>query len=114
MKFLSTTGIAYQIEKLLDEAEEHISIITTPFLKFNRVIFSKLEDATQRGVRVRFVYGKTEISKSDFSRLEDLNNLNLYFLKDLHAKCYLNEKEVLITSMNLHDYSIRNNFETQQ
>ena len=31
--------------------------------------------------------------------------------KNLHAKCYLNEKEALLTSMNLYEYSQEHNDE---
>ena len=34
-----------------------------------------------------------------------------HVLEDLHAKCYLNEKEALVTSLNLYDYSMVNNVE---
>lgn len=36
---------------------------------------------------------------------------NIYFYDNLHAKLYFNENTALITSMNLLDYSIKNNLE---
>lgn len=36
---------------------------------------------------------------------------NIYYKRDLHAKCYVNENVALITSMNLHTYSEANNRE---
>ena len=40
-----------------------------------------------------------------------MTHIRTHFLKDLHAKCYLNEKMALVTSMNLYDYSMIKNLE---
>ena len=37
-----------------------------------------------------------------------LENLSLYYYHDLHAKCFFNEQEMVIGSMNLYNYSARN------
>ena len=39
------------------------------------------------------------------------DHVHLYFSKNLHAKCYLNEKKMIITSMNLYEFSQVNNRE---
>ena len=41
----------------------------------------------------------------------DLPGITFSFRKNLHAKCYLNEKQALLTSMNLHKYSQEHNDE---
>lgn len=41
--------------------------------------------------------------------LKLLSGLKLYYSEQLHAKCYFNEEHMIITSMNLHEYSQRNN-----
>ncbi len=41
----------------------------------------------------------------------DLPDIPVFFIKELHAKCYLNEKEALVTSMNLHEFSQEHNHE---
>jgi phosphatidylserine/phosphatidylglycerophosphate/cardiolipin synthase-like enzyme len=43
--------------------------------------------------------------------LEDLKYVRLYFSKNLHAKCYLNENKIIIASMNLYEFSQVNNRE---
>jgi len=45
------------------------------------------------------------------SYLEGLSYLRLYFSKNLHAKCYLNEDKMIISSMNLYEFSQQNNRE---
>ena len=44
-------------------------------------------------------------------KFQNFRNLNIYFLENLHAKCYMNENSALITSMNLYGYSEENNRE---
>jgi len=45
------------------------------------------------------------------SFLEELKYVRLYFSKNLHAKCYLNESKMIIASMNLYEFSQQNNKE---
>jgi len=40
-----------------------------------------------------------------------LQNVQVYEIKNLHAKCYLNENTAIITSMNLYQFSQENNRE---
>ena len=59
---------------------------------------------------INVVYGKGELRPEEKRFLEGLG-IELTFLENLHAKCYLNESEALLTSMNLHKYSQENNDE---
>ena len=43
--------------------------------------------------------------------LRSLQFIRTSFLENLHAKCYLSEKEAILTSMNLYEYSQVNNEE---
>ena len=43
--------------------------------------------------------------------LEGLTQIKTSFRRNLHAKCYLNENEALLTSMNLYEFSEKNNDE---
>ena len=38
-------------------------------------------------------------------------NCNVFFKKNLHAKCYANENSAIVTSLNLYNYSEMNNRE---
>ncbi len=57
------------------------------------------------------VFGKVELGAEQRRRIEQLKNLSLYFYENLHAKCYFNELQLVISSMNLHEFSERNNRE---
>jgi phosphatidylserine/phosphatidylglycerophosphate/cardiolipin synthase-like enzyme len=43
--------------------------------------------------------------------LKSTTSIRSSFCKDLHAKCYLNENEAILTSMNLYEFSQVNNNE---
>jgi hypothetical protein len=43
--------------------------------------------------------------QSERERLKSVSHLTLYFCENLHAKCYLNEQEMVITSQNLYETS---------
>lgn len=108
-EFLTTKGIASNIEKIIIEAEEEI-IIISPYIKFSQDFINRIIEASENGVNVKIVYGK-ELLKQSQKKLLDSLNIDLYFLENLHAKCYYNEKSMIITSMNMYDYSEINNRE---
>jgi hypothetical protein len=43
--------------------------------------------------------------------LSKIKNLKLFYFQNLHAKCYFNDKEMVITSMNMYEFSEKNNRE---
>jgi len=110
VKFLTTLEASAKVEKIIREAKNELTIIT-PFLKLSNLFLERFRDAENRGVRIKLVYGKRELDSKEQNSLEQLNNLDLYFCESLHAKCYFNEEQMVITSLNLYDYSIKNNRE---
>ena len=110
VKFLTTLEASAKVEKIIREAKKELTIIT-PFLKLSNLFLERFRDADIRGVRIKLVYGKRELDSEEQNNLEQLNNLELYFCEYLHAKCYFNEHQMVITSLNLYDYSIKNNRE---
>ena len=57
------------------------------------------------------IYGKNELRPEENNWLRSMDSIKTGFLQDLHAKCYMNEEEALVTSMNLYEYSQVNNYE---
>ena len=94
-KLVSTIGSSHKIEQVISEAREFI-VIVTPYLKITKSLLSRLFQADKRGVKILLIYGKNEISKEQSLKLKSFQNINIYFLKDLHAKCYINEFTGLI------------------
>jgi len=110
VKFLTTLEASAKVEKIIRNAKEKL-ILITPFLKLSNLFLERLRDADNRGVRIKLVYGKKELDSEEYRNLNQLNNLELYYCNSLHAKCYFNEDQMVITSLNLYDYSIKNNRE---
>ena len=109
-KYLRTSGISAEVENLIREARERLYIIS-PYLKLSDNIRELLNDKEREKSEVRIIFGKQELNPSEMSYLQNLKYIRLYFSKNLHAKCYLNEKKMIISSMNLYEFSQQNNRE---
>lgn len=109
-KFLDTTGVSYHLQQLINKANEKLVIIS-PYLKINDRIKQSLEDKNRMKIDIRVVYGKNELQPDENNWLKSMTSIRSSFCKDLHAKCYLNENEAIITSMNLYEFSQINNNE---
>jgi hypothetical protein len=109
-EFLTTRGTSSAIEKIINDAEDRLVLIS-PFVKIPDTLFQNLKVADRRPVKITLVYGKDELKPDVKNQLKQLNNLSLRFLKELHAKCFFNEECMVITSMNLYDFSEINNKE---
>ena len=108
--FLTTRGTTSELEKIINNAIDGVVLIS-PFIKIPDSLFQNLKAADQRGVKISIVYGKSQLEPETLKRLTELRNAKLYFLENLHAKCYFNEKSMVITSLNLYDSSEENNRE---
>ncbi|HWZ21619.1 MAG TPA: phospholipase D family protein [Cytophagaceae bacterium] len=109
-KYLRTSGISSGIDDLIREAKERLYIIS-PYLKLSDNVKELLNDKEREKVEVRIIFGKQELNPTEMSYLQKLKYVRLYFSKNLHAKCYLNEKKMIITSMNLYEFSQQHNKE---
>jgi len=109
-KFLDTTGVSYHLQQLINKANEKLVLIS-PYLKINERIKQSLEDKNRLKIDIRVVYGKNDLQPEENNWLKSMNQIRASFCKDLHAKCYLNESEAIITSMNLYEFSQVNNNE---
>jgi hypothetical protein len=109
-KFLTTIELSYQILQIIKTADQEI-ILVTPYLKLSSNLKDKLSEANRKGKEITLIYGKSDLSKEEKTFLDNLDNLTIYFHENLHAKCYFNEYDMLITSMNLHEFSEKQNRE---
>ncbi|RMX11482.1 DNA repair protein [Vandammella animalimorsus] len=109
-KFLNTSATNYFLEELIKNARERV-ILISPFLKLNDRIKELLADKNRLKIDVRIVYGKSELQPEEISWLNALTYVRTSFCKNLHAKCYLNEENCIVTSLNLYEFSQVNNNE---
>ena len=109
-QFLTTNAGASCIEQIIITAKSKVFLFC-PYLKIPRILFERLMDTNRRNVEVHIVYGKSDLKSVEKEKLLSLGNVTLYFLENLHAKCYFNERYMMITSMNLYEFSEKNNRE---
>ena len=57
------------------------------------------------------IFGKQELKPEEMKFLQGLRFVILKYHEDLHAKCYLNDDKMVITSLNLYEFSMANNKE---
>lgn len=116
-KFLKGNELNSELEKIFENAETEIVLIS-PYIKlhdrYKSVFLTKIDDPY---IKIIILFGKNEddISKSmkqnDFDFFKQFPNIEIRYEKRLHAKYYANEKKAVLTSMNLYGYSQNNNIE---
>lgn len=109
-KFLDTTGVSYHLQQLINQAQDTLFLIS-PYLKINERLRQSLDDKDRMKIDIRVIYGKNELQPDQINWLRSLKFVRTSFCENLHAKCYLNEREAIITSMNLYEFSQVNNQE---
>ncbi|MCU0416334.1 MAG: phospholipase D family protein [Cytophagaceae bacterium] len=109
-EFLTTNGTSHNIENIIIEAKAKL-ILVSPYLQISKTFFERLKDASNKNVSIKIIYGKDELKPNERNSLAELKNVELYFFENLHAKCYFNETKMVITSMNMYEFSEKNNRE---
>lgn len=109
-KFLSTSGITHHLEGIIKGATRRV-VLVSPYLRLNDGVRRLIELCGRSDVEVDVLFGKEELQAQEEAWLRSQAHVRIRFLKALHAKCYLNESQAIIASMNLHQYSQQNNVE---
>lgn len=110
-EFLDTQGVSYFLKRLINNSNDKLYLIS-PYLQLNNQLKISLADRHKFQIDIILIYGKvSDINPDDSSWLQSMPGIKLLFHKDLHAKCYFNENEAIITSMNLYMFSQQNNVE---
>lgn len=110
-EFLTTRGVSDRLEQIIRNADEHL-ILISPYLQIDEDLKELIQEKDRSGrINIYVIYGKIEPNASERRWLGSLSKVHISFRKNLHAKCYLNENHVLLTSMNLYEFSEKNNDE---
>jgi hypothetical protein len=109
-KFLNTTGVSYHLEELIKGTKDRL-ILISPYLQFNERIKEHINNLNILKRDIRIVYRENKLQLEENNWLESQIGVRTSINKNLHAKCYLNENEAIITSMNLYEFSQQNNNE---
>lgn len=106
-EFLTTSQTVASIENLISNAKG-LLVFITPFVQISETLYQRMLDASSRGVSITFVYGKSDMKQDELNRLIEIPRIKVHFYENLHAKCYYNENKLIITSLNLYEYSSKN------
>ena len=99
-QFLTTTDTSAAIERVIRNAEKELILISA--YVYPRIIYlHRLKDAADRGVKITFIFGKRRMDEKVFGLFTEIPNLRIFYLDELHAKCFVNEYEAIVTSLNL-------------
>ena len=109
-KFLNTTGVSYHLEELIKGTKDRL-ILISPYLQFTDRIKEHLSNLNIQKRDIRIVYRENKLQLEENNWLESQIGIRTSLCKTLHAKCYINENEAIITSMNLYEFSQQNNNE---
>lgn len=109
-KFLNTTGVSYHLEELIKSTKDRL-ILISPYLQFTDRIKEHLKNLNLQKRDIRIVYRENKLQIDEQNWLAEQVGIRTSLCKNLHAKCYLNENEAIITSMNLYEFSQMNNNE---
>ena len=109
-EFLTTNGISFHIENIISNSKNEL-VLVSPYLQLSKTLFERLKDAAKRNVKIIIIYGKDELKPNSKNSLAELKNIHLFYFENLHAKCYYNELNMVITSMNMYEYSEKTNRE---
>ncbi|MDP3878946.1 MAG: phospholipase D family protein [Dehalococcoidales bacterium] len=109
-KFLNTSGAYAAIEDIISKASNRVVLIS-PYLQIPDTLLRRLKFIDANNVKIIVVCRKDDLKADVRSDLKQLKKLELRFDDHLHAKCFYNEETMVITSLNLYDYSQQNNRE---
>ena len=111
-EFLTTQGVSLRLSEIITNAQERLYLVS-PYLQINQLLKERIEDKVHRSkIEIRVIYREINPKQMEEKKwLESMTSIKTSVRKNLHAKCYLNEKEALLTSMNLYEYSQEHNDE---
>lgn len=119
-KLFSTSDIIFNIDiinkinDIIRYADKNI-IIVSPYFNIGNNLMEDLICKAKEGISIVIIHNSTENTKSEFQkqylRLSQ-NGVKFYNHPRLHAKIYLNDRDIVITSLNLLTSSIENSLES--
>ena len=117
-KFLYGKDLNEAVYDLIEKARKTLLIIS-PFIKLDNYFKKQLFDNLKGNSNLQIIiaFGKnadsinSSFNKEDFEYFKEFPKISIVYIPNLHAKYYANEQTGIITSINLYDYSFKNNIE---
>jgi phosphatidylserine/phosphatidylglycerophosphate/cardiolipin synthase-like enzyme len=86
-------------------------VLVSPYLKISKDFKELLTYRNSKDKITTIIFGKQELNPDEMNFLLGLRFVNLKYNESLHAKCYLSDDKMIITSLNLYEFSMANNKE---
>ena len=109
-KFITTKQISSELEELIREADKTLYLVS-PYLKLSKDFQELVNSRNKNEKKTIIIYGKNELTPEQLKFLTGLRHVYLKYHENLHAKCYVNDTKLIITSLNFYEYSMINNKE---
>jgi uncharacterized RDD family membrane protein YckC len=114
-KFVNGAMSYGAITEIINGAHDELYIVA-PYLKIPQQTKNYIQNVDTRDIKFTIISRaeknlQRNVDDSDIQFLRDLKSADVRVCENLHAKCFLNENEGLITSMNLHEHSQTYNWE---
>lgn len=117
-KFITGKELTDEVYDIIHQAKKELLIIS-PYIKLDDYFKKELFNIHKKNASLHITigFGKNEkniqksLKKEDLDYFKDFPNVSIVFIPNLHAKFYANDKKGVITSINLYDYSFKNNVE---
>ena len=117
VNFLFSNELVHELEKLIRSSKKYL-LLVSPYIDLDDRIRAALKEKIEDPhFKLEVLYGKNRaypyksVKKDSFEFLMQFPNIEIKHEEILHAKFYQNESHFIMTSMNLYDYSLANNFE---
>lgn len=98
--FLTATDSSAAIERVIRTARKELMLLSAYVIP-RTIYLERLKDAAKKGVRITLVFGKRKMDDKVMALFKEVDNITIYYLDVLHAKCFVNETEAVVTSLNL-------------
>ena len=101
VQFLNATSTYFEIENIISFAENKLVLIS-PYVQISKIMFERLYYASEkRSVNITLVCRRNDLKQDEYMALNKIPRLEMLDLPRLNAKCFYNEKSMIITSLNL-------------
>jgi hypothetical protein len=109
-RFLNTASAYGEMQQIVTNAKKQL-VLVSPYIQIPPEFLNRLQDIQKKNVKITVVCRESELKTEEKDNLMKLQNLELHFEKNLHAKCFFNEESMVIGSLNLYDHSVQSNYE---
>jgi phosphatidylserine/phosphatidylglycerophosphate/cardiolipin synthase-like enzyme len=112
-KLLYNHQISPKILDIIDESDEYVNLIS-PYLKFWGHLEKQIESCLKRNVDINIFFRTDKIEEykqTEILKKLSIEGVNFFHTENLHTKLYFSEKQGILGSMNLHDFSQQNSEE---